>query len=311
MKNYVQKKLASAARRLLAKRHPQVIAVTGSVGKSSTKQAIHAVLKRHGRVGVSPKNYNTEFGVPLSVLGLNMPASRWGWPWTLKLAVWRSFFPPAGYPDTLVLEMAADNPGDISYLCGIARPDIAVITSVGETHLETFGTVENIDREKGSLLASMNPGGWALLNRDDERVWAMRERTKTKVLSFGFHEAADVRALPESVMINLDPAGVGELDMKIAYRGSTVPMRLRGMLGRPAVYAALAAAAVGIARGLNLVDIAEGLSSFESEPGRLRLLTGIKRTFLLDDTYNAAPRSATAAIDTLRSLPLAESARRF
>jgi len=312
MKKFVQDKLAKDAKTLLTKQKPAIIAVTGSVGKSSTKQAIWAVLKDRFAARVSPKNYNTEFGVPLTILGLELPAFKLGWLGVLKRAGWRAMFPPKDYPKTLILEMAADKPGDIAYLCDIARPDIAVITTVGESHMEFFGSVDSLVKEKGTLAERTNKDGCVILNRDDEKVWAMRNRTKARVMSFGFHEEADMRALELSINYSHDEeGGAGGVSFKLAYQGSAVPVHIPNVLGRQAVYAALAAACVGVSRGMNLLEVSEQLAAYEPPPGRMRCLYGIKRTLLIDDTYNSAPKSALAALDALRDVPVGESSRRF
>jgi UDP-N-acetylmuramyl pentapeptide synthase len=139
----------------------------------------------------------------------------------------------------------------------------------------------------------------------------MRSRTKAPVVSFGFHAEADVRAVPELVTPVMDPLKPG-MHFKLEANGSTIPFFLPGVLGTHSLYAALAAVAVGLHEGMNLIELSDAIMTYEAAPGRMRLLPGIKRTFLIDDTYNAAPRSVLAALETLRDLPLAaEDDRRF
>jgi len=312
MKAFLEKTLGRKAARLLRRSGAEVVAVTGSVGKSSAKEAIATVLKDKFEAEPSPRNYNTEFGLPLAVLMLVSPGrSVWRWCVTLKKAGWRSWFGIKGYPRTWVLEMAADHPGDISKLVAIAPPHIGVVTAVGESHAVFFGSVENIAKEKGTLIASLPTDGTAVLNRDDERVWAMRDRTKASVVSFGFHPDADIRAVEDSVSYVCDPEGECGVHFKMSADGSTVPVFLPAVLGRPSIYAALAAAAVGRIKGMNLVEISERLKDYVAPPGRLRYIPGIKRTVLIDDTYNSAPKSALAALEVLEEIPLAEEERRF
>lgn len=288
---------------------PEVIAVTGSVGKSSTKQAIYAVLRGKFRVRATPGNFNTEIGLPLVILGLpSGVSSKWQWLKVAAAAWWRSRFVPANYPKTLILEMAADKPGDLAKLCDIAPPNVAVVTAVGESHLEFFKTVDAIAKEKATVVERLPKDGLAVLNRDDERVWPMRQRTKARVVSFGFHEEADVRVDPEMIGFVLDPERPGTR-FKVQAEGSTVPFLLPGVIGSHILYGALAAVAVGLAKGMNLVELSDALMKYEAAPGRMRLLPGIKRSFLIDDTYNAAPRSANAALEVLRDLPLPEPGR--
>lgn len=312
MRKFLEKRLAAQARRLLRRAHPEIVAITGSVGKSSAKQAVAAVLARLGSVLVSPKNFNTEIGVPLTILRL--PAggrSPWRWLGILWRGCARSWGDVREYPSMLVLEMGADKPGDIAYLINLAPPKISVVTTVGESHVEKFGSIENVAKEKRTLVEKLPKDGCAVLNRDDERVWAMRERTKARVMSFGFHESADVRALEVSMNYALDGAGTCGMRFKITAGGSTIPVFLPNILGRHAIYAALAAAAVGLAKGMNLVAIADGLAAYEPPPGRTRVIPGIKRTVLIDDTYNASPKSTKAALEILKELPADESRRKF
>ncbi len=312
MKKFVQRRLAVLARKILRREAPEIIGITGSVGKSSAKQAIGAVLQAKFEVRVSPKNYNTELGLPLAVLGLPSGGrSAWQWLSILCRGWWRSLFKIKDYPKILVLEMAADHPGDISYLINIAPPSIGVITAVGESHAENFGSVENVAREKQVLVLRLPKEGRAVLNRDDERVWAVKDKVKCPVLSFGFHESADVRALEFSMNYAFDAEGGCGIRFKLSAEGSTIPVFLPNVLGRQAVYAALAATAVGLVKGMNLVEIADGLRKYEPPPGRTRSIAGIKRTLLIDDSYNSSPKSAKAALEILRDIPADGERRKF
>ncbi len=312
MKTFVVNTLARFARRVLAREKPEIVAVTGSVGKTSTKQAIGAVLAAKFAVRVSPKNYNTELGVPLTILGVpSAGTSPFGWIGAL-FAGWReAAFGAKDYPGTLVLEMAADHPGDIAYLVNLAPPSIGVVTAVGESHYEFFGSTDAIQKEKRQVIERLPRSGLAVLNRDDERVWAMREKTKANVVSFGFHGEAAVRALDESVTYACAADAECGTHFKVAADGSVVPFFLPNVLGRQAISAALAAIAVGLRKGMHLIEISDALRTYEGPPGRMRAIPGIKGTVIIDDTYNAAPRSAAAALAALRELPAAENATRF
>ena len=295
--------MAHVAGRVISREKPLVVGVTGSVGKSSAKQALDAVLGAKFKVRSTPGNFNTEIGLPLTVLDLPSGGSSvWAWMGICPRARWRSLFKIADYPEILVLEMGADRPGDIDRLCDIAPPSIGVVTAVGESHLEKFKSLEAIEKEKGRLIERLPADGLAVLNRDDERVWAMRERTEAKVMSFGYHEQADVRVLPDSVNYVLDDERSGT-QFKVSADGNTVPMFLTGVAGRHALYAAGAAVVVGLHKGLNLLEIADALLKYQPAPGRMRVLPGIKRSFLIDDTYNSAPKSVQAALALLDEMP--------
>lgn len=311
MKTMLKNLLAAEARAVLRRHKPEVIGVTGSVGKSSAKQAIAAVLGAKYRVRPSPKNYNTGTGLPLAVLGLPAPGSSPSrWLSVLAKGGAAALFGMREYPEMLVLEMGADRSGDIAKLVAIAPPKVGVVTAVAESHAEFFGSVDAIFKEKRVLIGSLPKDGLAVLNRDDERVWAMRTKSAAPVASFGFSPEADVRGLAESLSCAYEGDECGT-HVKIAADGATVPVFLPGGLGRTHVLAALAAASVGLKRGMHLIEIGDALRNYQPAPGRMRCLAGIKRTVLIDDTYNAAPASCLLALETLHDLRLAEGAKRI
>ncbi len=285
-----------------------IIGITGSVGKTSTREAIFAVLKKKYRVRTAEKNYNTEIGLPLAILGIpHYGKNILGWLYGLIRANKRIVFGGV-YPEMLVLEYGIDHPGDMDYLLSIAKPNIAVVTAIGDipVHVEFFKDPEQLISEKAKLVEAVPNRGHVILNHDDYAVYDMRDRTKAPVLTFGLEEHAEVRITNYQLSISKD-AELGDIpegiSFKIQHGGHTVPFRLSGAFGEPQAYAVAAAAAVGIALGLNLVEISEAVKSYASSPGRLRLLKGVKNSFILDDTYNAAPEAMRAALDTLKSLP--------
>lgn len=314
LKKALEKHLRIMARLILDKYQPQVIAITGSVGKTSTREAVACVLGSKFRVRQNIRNYNNEYGLPLSILNLESPGkSVAGWlalyASFLKLYLWRD----RHYPEFLVLEMGIDHPGDMEYLTSIAKPDVAVVTTVGQAHLEYFGDEENLAKEKGVLVKSLKPKGFAVLNFDDERVRKMERYTKARILTYGFSEKADIKALELVLSYEKDAAtkalhGVG---YKLKYQGSFVPVHLPNSLGRPAVYASLAAASVGLAYGMNMVEISQSLLRYEPPKGRMRLIRGIKNTLLVDDTYNASPQSTLSAIEVAAKIYRSKAARRW
>lgn len=292
--------LAFFTKHIVRKYKPKVVGITGSVGKTSAKEAIFAVLEGKFSVGKSKKNLNNEFGTPIAVSGASDPNGElFGWFRVLfrmiRLFLWRD----QNYPEILILEMGADRIGDIEYLTKLVPCDIGVVTSLGPSHLEYFGTLERLVEEKAVLVRHLREDGTAVINRDDGRVWSLRRSTNAGVLTYGFDSDASVQA--REVRYETDP-NIGGIHFKIYYHDSEVPVFITHALGTPAVYAALAGASVGLSLGMNLVDIASGLSEFRTEPGRLNLLTGIKGTWIIDDTYNSAPASAMAALDVLMNI---------
>lgn len=314
MRAFIERLLVADARRVIAREHPHIIGVTGSVGKSSAKQAIAAVLRRKFSVRASMKSYNNPVGLPLTILGLvGGENSAIRWVAVLWAAFWRSMAKQPAYPGILVLEMGADRKGDIRKLVGIAKPDVAVVTVVGESHAEFLGSQEEIMKEKRAIVEALGKDGLAVLNRDDAMVWSMRDKCKGRVVSYGFDVEADVRAADPTMHVTCDPKG-GQCGMsfKLTDGNATVPVFLPNVIGRHAAYAALAAAAVGIAKGMNLVEIADGLAEYDAPPGRMRFIAGIKNTMLIDDTYNASsPISVLAALEALREMPIGEANKRI
>jgi UDP-N-acetylmuramoyl-tripeptide--D-alanyl-D-alanine ligase len=314
LRKILEYKLRFLARLVLKKYQPKVVAVTGSVGKTSTREAIACVLGTRFRVRQNRKNYNNEIGLPLTILNVDSPGkSLLGW-FVVVLKSWQLIlFKDKNFPEILVLEMGIDHPGDMEYLTSIARPDLAVITNIGQAHLEYFETEDNIAREKGVLVKNLQPKGLAILNYDDVRVRKMAKLTKARFLTYGLTEVADVKALEviSSFEKNKTRESLAGLAYKLKYHGSFVPVHLPSVIGTQSVYASLAAATVGVEFGLNLVEISQALETYKSPKGRMRLVAGLNDTIIIDDTYNASPQSTLVAIEVVGQIKLAEGARRW
>lgn len=306
MRQFLQKTLRILAILVLKKYKPRIVAITGSVGKTSTKEAIFAVLRPYFRVRKNEKNLNNEIGAPLTIIrGVNAKRNVLLWLWNYFKAVLLILL-PFRYPQILVLELGADKPGDIRYLTEFIKPEISVVTAVGEipVHVEFYAGPESVAREKRGLVEVLPVWGWAILNYDDATVFDMREHTAAHILTYGFGEGAKVLA----THYEIDPPGAdgdddfGGINFKIHYNGSFVPVRLSGRFGKQNVYPVLAATAVGIVLGLNLIEITEALDGWQASPGRMRILKGVKKSWIIDDTYNASPMAMHAALDVLRDL---------
>lgn len=308
LKRILERLLWATSRAILTKYQPIVIGITGSVGKTSTKEAVATVLRARFSVRANTKSYNNQIGVPLSILGVETGKRsllRWIGVFGTALRLW--VFRDATYPKVLVLEMGADRVGDLKYLTALAPCNIGVVTAIAEVHTEFFGTIEGVVEEKAHVVSHLAAGGTAVLNADDPRALALRSRTRARVFTFGFQDAADIRGLDVHLSDGGEPkAGLTGLSCKVSYQGTVVPLYLPGVLGSHQAYAALAAASVGLAMDMNLVDIAEALKTYVPPPGRMKLLRGVKDTFLIDDTYNASPVSALAALTTLVHFPNAK-----
>jgi UDP-N-acetylmuramoyl-tripeptide--D-alanyl-D-alanine ligase len=288
------------ARAVLNKYDPKVIGITGSVGKSCAKEAIFVVLKNKFEVRTNIKNYNNEIGLPLTVLGEKSAGRNiFGWLMIFWHALELIMFQKK-YPEVLILEMGVDRIGDMKYLTDMVPVDIGIITKISQVHLEYFKTLENIAKEKSMLVRRLKPGGYGILNIDDQRVCEMKNVVNGRFISFGLNNEAQVRAVEiDSSYRNGKVAG---LSFKLIYNGAVVPVFLPNILAEHFVYSALAAASVGVIMELNLLEISEALTDFNSPLGRMRLIAGVSGSQIIDDTYNASPESTIAALKALTKI---------
>jgi UDP-N-acetylmuramoyl-tripeptide--D-alanyl-D-alanine ligase len=300
----LKRTLRVLARWTLRKYQPGIIGVTGSVGKTSTKEAIYCVLRNIRNVRMSGGNFNNEIGLPLAILGdYSKIGGLFFWCRVIGAAIFRLIV-RTDYPEILVLEYGADRPGDIKYLLDIAKPQIGVITAIGDipAHVEFYSGPDAVAREKSKLVEALMAAGFAILNFDDEAVLDMKDRTRAHIITFGFGARSEVRVTNfENRSEQGRPAGIS---FKLEYAGSFVPVRLDDCFGKAQAYAAAAAAAAGLAFGMNLVKIAEALGYYQSPPHRQKILAGVKGSYIIDDSYNASPLSMHAAIDTVKSLKI-------
>ncbi len=248
----------------------KAIAITGSIGKSSTKELTAAVLRQRFHVLKSEGNYNNEIGLPLTMMQLNERHER------------------------AVLEMGMYALGEIRELCRIAQPEIGVVTNVGASHLERLGSIENIAAAKSELPQSLPATGVAILNGDDPRVIAMKDQTRARVVCYGLNPRCDVWA-DEIESYGLDGVAF------VLHRGAEQLHVRVPLLGRHSVHTALAAASVGIVENMTWEDILRGLQDVAAQL-RLIAVPGENGTTILDDTYNASPSSSLAALNLLAEL---------
>jgi UDP-N-acetylmuramoyl-tripeptide--D-alanyl-D-alanine ligase len=255
-------------------RHPnlEVVGITGSLGKTTTKEVVAGVLSSRRTVLKSEGNLNSEIGLPLTLLN--------GLGHTHQIAV---------------LEMAMYALGDIRLLARLARPRVGVVTAVQPVHLERLGTLERIQQAKQELVEELPSNGVAVLNADDPRVLQMAAATRARVVRYGLSQAAEVRA--ESIQSH----GLRGVEFDLLHKSERLHVRLP-LLGTHSVHAALAAAAVALEEGLSLPEIAEALHEL-TPTLRLLVVDGINGTQVVDDSYNASPESVLAALNLLRELP--------
>lgn len=295
--------LTAEAQLLLHRKNPKIIAVTGSAGKTSTKDAIFCVLSENGRfVRKSEKSYNSELGVPLTILGLE---SGWGSPWRWLLNIVYGFAAAITrnpYPEWLVLEVGADRPGDIRTIAKWLRPNIAVITSIPDipVHVEYFNSPYALANEKKRLAEHLRHDGILIINGDDTHTRRIQQEFEQISVTFGFegHNAF----VASDVGIQYEDKKPTGMHLYVEHSGSRISVTVLGALGKPRVYSALAALAVAEACGVALESAAHALTKWEPPPGRMRLLDGIRGSIILDDTYNSSPAAALSALDTLKEI---------
>lgn len=308
MKKILQFKLKILAGLILKKYQPEVVGITGSVGKTTTKEAVSVVLASKFSVRAPLKNYNNEIGVPLTIIGADSPGSSlFGWFLVFLKATFLIIWRDKNYPKIIILELGVDRPGDMKYLTKLAKPSIGIVTAVSHSHLEFFGGLEKIKKEKQGLIEALPSKGLAVLNADSDLVISMATASRAKVLSYGFGKDADLRAVDIRYNFDKGEGFLPGLSFKLEYNGSSVPVFLREAISDKAVLSALSAAVVAIYFNFNLVEIAKSLENFNLPKGRLQVLRGIKKSFIIDDTYNASPDSTIAALEVLRKVTLINS----
>ncbi len=323
LKTALWRYLGTSAAAVIRREKPFIVGITGSVGKSTCKQAVAAVLQAdipENRVRVPSGSFNNELGLPLTIFGLSYPRrSLAAWLVLLfratagRFGLWRTGV------KTFVLEMGADKPGDLAYLTSIAPPDIAIVTAVtpedpnmAPVHSANYGSIEALAEEKSKLVKAVQAGGSVILNADDKRVFAMRHLTHEHVTMFGEMEAAEVRILESQIVME----DRGEANVPVGMRvvitvyGHRYDLFFEGVFGKPVAYSV--AAAVGVVSTMDIEQdpVREMPLHFHPMPGRTRIIPGIKHTTLLDDSYNSSPAAALSALRDLARMPVKPGQRK-
>ncbi|MHB0978035.1 MAG: UDP-N-acetylmuramoyl-tripeptide--D-alanyl-D-alanine ligase [Minisyncoccota bacterium] len=295
--------LEKEAQAVLRKYKPKIVAITGSVGKTSTKDATYTALSRFYNCRKSQKSQNSDIGIPLSIL--NIPNAGSNFLLWLKNLIngLVLILLPHYYPEWLVLEVGADTPGDIEKVSRWLKPDIVVVTKLSKVpvHVEFFSSPEEIFKEKGNLVKVLKPGGTLILNADDSDVMAFRELTKEKVVLFGESSSADVSAQNYEVIYDENNLPLGA-SFVVLGGDEALPIYLEGTVGKHHVYHILSALAVCKALGEPLSVAIKNFKYHEPTPGRMRLIEGEKGSIIIDDSYNSSPIALSEALNTLKDL---------
>lgn len=294
--------LTLEARFLLYRAKPFIIAVTGSVGKTSTKDAIFTILKSKQATRKSEKSFNSEIGVPLSVLGL---PNAWDSPLSWLKNLIDGFFIACmsrHYPEVLVLEMGVDRPGDMARVASWIRPDIIVMTRLPDVpvHVEFFVTPQAVISEKLELLKALKPDGVFIYNHDDINLQAVAKDVRQASIGFGRDMPTQYTASADGVVYH-DDVPVGST-FTLTHLDEVVTIKVAGSIGVQNAYTYSAAAAVAGQFDISLTEVAQALQEHIVPPGRMRILPGIKHTLVIDDTYNSSPIAVESALLTLAEL---------
>ncbi|MBX4199941.1 UDP-N-acetylmuramoyl-tripeptide--D-alanyl-D-alanine ligase [Candidatus Parcubacteria bacterium] len=298
--------LSALSRGVLRRYQPKIVAVTGTVGKTSTKDAIYFALTPFVSVRKSPKSFNSELGVPLTILGQRNPANNpLGWIKAILDGIGLLLL-PNHYPEWLVLEVGTDRPGDITALTRWLKPDMVVVTKLSKVpvHVEAFANPEDLFREKGRLVQALKPGGTLILNSDDEDVLRYKNLSDENIILFGNGNGSDISATGYEILYdeNKMPTGINFAVTFAGEEDKPLPAAILGTVGQHNMYQVLAALAVVRAMGEDVDYAASALRRLEPARGRMRIIEGIKSVTILDDTYNSSPVALEEALKTLKSI---------
>lgn len=294
--------LTAEAAVLLRRHKPKIIAVTGSVGKTSTKDAIYAAIKNHTYARKSEKSFNSAIGVPLTVLGLpNAWSNPLYWMRNIIDGFFIAFF-SRKYPDVLILEAGIDRPSDMDHLTSWLLPDIVVMTRLPDVpvHVEYFSSPEAIVQEKMKLVSAMKPDGVLVYNNDDVVIQAKLAEVLQKKVGFGRYLETNFTAREDHIVYtDNQPSGV---EFSIFNHGNKYKLNISGTIGMQHVYSCSAAIAVASEIGVSIEAATESLKTLQTPNGRMKLISGLKASVLIDDTYNSSPIAVEQALQALKEL---------
>lgn len=301
LKRIVTSVLIWEAKTALKKHRPKIVMIAGSVGKTSTKDAVASVLALKFTVRKSEKSFNSEIGVPLTILGIE---NAWGNPFKWLINLWKGFVVARAdaFPEYLVLEVGADHPGDIKRMMAWLRPDIAVVTSFPDTpvHVEFFASREALWDEDAEIIRALPKDGLLVASGDDKNIANYLASSPAPFLTYGIVNPATVRGA--FVVPYLENGKVAGMGMKVEYRSNAFPVRIPGILGPQLCYSALAGITVGAHLGIPLLECITAVAEGELPKGRMRLYQGVNDSIIIDDTYNSSPIALEAALHALEGI---------
>ncbi len=299
-KKIVSNVLQFEAYLVLKKYKPKIIAVTGSVGKTSTKDAIFSVMSTSYYIRKSEKSFNSDIGIPLTILGCqNAWMNPFKWVVNFYKGIRLLIF-TYDYPEWLVLEVGADRPNDIKNITKWLKPDVVVITAFAKTpvHVEFFKNREHLIREKRYLVEALKHDGALIINGDDDDAVNMKEYVKNISIMYGTFGSNDLIASDAQIYYNKNNKAEG-ITFKVSYEENVVPIVVNGTLGAQNIYSALASLAVGLSQKINIIQSGQALLKYDAPKGRMKIIDGVKNSTIIDDTYNSSPTAVASALRTL------------
>ncbi len=306
MRNILLIALQKLAKFTIKLRKPEIIAVLGSVGKTNTKEAIYSVLKTKFKVHKSPKSFNNELGVPLTILGISDAYGKNVFLWVFHILKSLFFIFSPRYPKIIVLEFGVSHRNDADYLLRIVKPKMVVFTAFSDmpVHSENFKDADELFAEKSKAVFSLDKDDFFVFNFDYPKLRALAKKTKAKSFSYGFSDDADLKI--EDVKLLFDESSGIKIpkktSFKISFKGNVVPVRINE-IGIGNIYASACAVLVGDLFGVNLVEASSALLDFHSEKGRIKAFLGKKDTIVIDDSYNSSPIALFSAIRFIDQIP--------
>lgn len=282
---------------------PKIIGVAGSVGKTSTKDALYDALKEYVVIRKNEKSFNSEIGVPLTILNLE---TGWNSPlmWIKNICKGFGILFNKDYPEWLVLELGTDRPGDMKKLISWIALDYAVFTRFPDVpvHAEYFNKAQDVNDEDAQMMFGLKREGVLVLNADDEKISELELKSVFKTVWYGFAATkGGVSISHVEIKYNEEGTVIGE-DMKINFGSNSVPYTINGAVGLQHTYPILAALVVAKDLGINVLDVLQSLKSYRVPQGRMNILEGIENITIIDDSYNASPIATQFALDALSKI---------
>ncbi len=288
------------AQLVLKRFKPRIIGVAGSVGKTSTKDALYAALKDFVVIRKNQKSFNSEIGVPLTILGLE---TGWNSPsaWIKNIFLGLKTIFGRTYPQWLVLELGTDRPGDMKKLISWIELDYAVFTRFPKVpvHAEFFAKAQDVNDEDAQMMFGLKKSGVLVLNADDPLIAELALKSTFKTLQYGFAaKTSGVGVSNVEIKYSSDRIVVGQ-NMKVNFGSNSVPFNVDGALGLQHVYPVLASLVVAKDLGFNALDVLQSLAEYKVPQGRMNVLEGVNGLTLIDDSYNSSPIAVELALKTL------------